>query len=139
MTYEEFLQKLKEIGVRWTEPEINRYNYHRGKSAKEFGPAQIESRWCSGEQGGGSCWDVGESHHYSMDGEPEPEFTELDDTLAEFCPNISFIQYKQLCSKLINRGSETENEYYGNYTTYGVKTIKCRELFEYLVQKELIQ
>lgn len=140
MIYEKFLQKLKEIGVYVRQPVINQRERYGNKGWKaEYGPEQIQSKWRSGGQGGGSCWDEGPSRHYPIDGDLEPEFTELDDTLAEFCPQISFIQYKQLCSKLIKQGSETENEYYGNYTIYSTKTIKCRELFDYLVEKGLIQ
>jgi hypothetical protein len=140
MTYEEFLEKLIEIGVYWEEPLLNKSRWYRDRDKKEErGPAQIQSKWCTGGIGGGSCWDDGtRDNHYAMNGESEPEFTDLDNILAEFCPKITFLEYKQLCGKLVVQDSESEYEYYGNSTTYGTKTVKCRELFEYLVQKELI-
>lgn len=138
MTYEQFLGKLISINVHYEEPTLDKYNYHRKNSRGERGPAQIQVQWRTGGQSGGSCWDVGEHHHYPIEGDPEPEFEDLEKILDNFCPNMGRNDYKQLCGKLIERSTECEGEYYGNYTNYGIKTVKCRELFEYLVQKELI-
>lgn len=146
MTYEQFLEKLIEIGVYWEEPVEPEYGYSRcslhDRNGKEFPrlPAQIQVKWRTGGVGGGSCWDTsGEDHHYFLDSDTEPEFNELEKILDEFCPNIGRIDYRQLYGKLIERDTESEYEYYGNSTSYATKTVKCRELFEYLVQKELIR
>lgn len=141
MTYEQFLEKLTEINVYYEKPVTNRHGrYYKPKDWKpERGPEQIQSQWRTGGQGGGSCWETSETiRHYPIDGDPEPEFEDLEKILDNFCPNMGRPDYKQLCSKLIERSTECEGEYYGNYTNYGIKTVKCRELFEYLVQKGLI-
>lgn len=87
-------------------------------------------KWMTGGMGGGSCWDDGSqpTHHYSIDGEPEPDFDDLDTLLLKLCPDITFLQYKKLINGLVKQSSYTEDEYYGNSTTYGVKTISLSEL-----------
>lgn len=97
--------------------------------------------WCSGGTTGGSCWDDGtKDNHYSMRGEDEPEFLDLDAILTVVCPNLTFLQYKKLVAgDLITRGSYSQGEYYGNSTDYTYKAIKLRDLLNKLVEMELFQ
>ena len=95
--------------------------------------------WCTGGISGGSCWDTGEGAdpHYAMDGEKEPEFDDLDTALLAIAPNISFLQYKKITT-VINQDSYTEPEYYGNCTYYAYKCVLLRNLFNKLVELELL-
>lgn len=95
--------------------------------------------WRSGGIGGGSCWDEGESRHYPIIGDPEPEFEDLDLLLEAICPDVSFLNYKKLMKEsLMETGSETEYEYYGNSTTYSYKQIELKKLYDALVKVGII-
>ena len=54
------------------------------------------------------CW----GNKGSVSGEPETEFVELDAILEKACPNISFLQYKNICNKIINSDTRSEGDYY---------------------------
>jgi len=96
----------------------------------------LYNKWCSGGVSGGSCW--GNDGHYAVEGESEPEFTDLDNILNEICPNITYLQYKKLISKVIKEDSYTENEYYGNSSTYSYKTVLLKDLYEALKELDLL-
>lgn len=95
--------------------------------------------WASGGLSGGSCWDEGEPRHYARDPSPEEELDDLDDILAVICPNLTFLQYKRLSSKVVKHDSRTENEYYGNSTIYSYKHVKLQDLYGTLIEMKLIE
>lgn len=93
----------------------------------------IKVEWRVGGQGGGSCWDDGETdRHYPLDADPEEELTELDKILEIFAPNLTFLQYKKLTREVVTRGSRTQNDYYGNYTSYASKSVNLEVLYRFI-------
>ena len=98
---------------------------------------ELENKWQTGGQSGGSCWDDGDTTHYAESGEPEPEFESLDNILLEVAPQLSFLHYKKL-SQVIKVDDNRENDYYGNYTDYAIKTITIDDLWDFLVQYDLV-
>jgi hypothetical protein len=97
----------------------------------------LYNEWCSGGISGGNCW--GDDNHYAVEGESEPEFTDLDNILNEICPNITYLQYKKLISKVIKEeDSYTQIEYYGNSTIYSYKTILLKDLYDALKELNIL-
>lgn len=145
MTLEEFLEKLRGLDVTVYERVDDKKKtysnpYYRIKNRKKdsfTGEDFLFNEWRTGGVSGGSCWDEGESRHYPVSGEPEPDFTDLDAVLEALCPNIPYLQYKKLLP-LIKSDERTEYEYYGNSTTYGFKVLKLSDLYNELVKLKLI-
>lgn len=96
----------------------------------------IQTSWVVGGRTGGS-WRGGK--HYRREAEPEPEFEELDAILEKSCPGITFLQYKRLCSVLIEKDSSHDNDYYGNCADYAIKKFDLRRLYEHLRDNGLLQ
>lgn len=96
----------------------------------------ISVDWPIGGAEGGNCWG-GVAERYTND-EPPAELQVLDKILEAVCPNITFLQYKNLCSEVVNEGWFTRNEYYGNYTEYGVKYCLFSELYAKLKEKGIL-
>jgi hypothetical protein len=96
-------------------------------------------RWCTGGISGGSCWENGSDPdpHYAITGDKEPEFEDFDKILLAICPNIGYLQYKNVAT-IIKDGDYNENEYYGNSTNYAYKCVLLRDLFNKLVELKLI-
>jgi hypothetical protein len=94
--------------------------------------------WVSGGISGGSCWDDSSENHYAIDPSPEKELNDLDAILTTICPNLTFLQYKRLAGKVIKQDSRTENEYYGNSTVYSYKYVKLKDLYDALIEIELM-
>ena len=143
-----FLEKLSACGIPFYKMGKDKYRpylaeRHIPKGRKETLAFDdyLYSQWNSGGVTGGSCWDEGGTDpHYPVEGEPEPEFTDIDEALTALCPNLSFLQYKKLmASGIVEIGSYSENEYYGNYTTYTYKSIKLRKLFDKLFDMGLLK
>jgi len=134
MTYENFIEFLeKELKIYPQEERKEDYYsaYYRERVIDKIRRRLVlEEKWLSGGQTGGNCW--GDVADHGVNAEAEPELTDLDDVLAKFAPDISYIGYKRLSNKLINTGSFTQNEYYGNYYEYSTKFVYLDELYEYL-------
>jgi hypothetical protein len=97
-------------------------------------PVQIKEpvvymRYETGGTSGGSCWSDSNPVPYSKTN--VPEFEVLDLVVQELCPNISYLQYKQI-NKLKKNNEDTEYEYYGNSTDWKVEYIILSELEELL-------
>jgi hypothetical protein len=139
MLYEEFLGRLAEANINYEMPILNERQRYREKDWKpKYGPEQLRLVWSTGGVSGGSCSDSSNPTPYSND-EPEPEFESFNDALTAVCPKLTFIDYgKLLKSGLIETDSYTDYEYYGNCTSYSVKWVELKKLFNYLVQKKLI-
>lgn len=136
MKYEQFKKKYKGENIY---SDFSYSSWSSSRNATVISECGHVLKWRIGGVGGGSCWDTGDTDpHYAISGEPEPEFHLLDEILEEACPQISFIQYKRICSQVIKTNEYTENEYYGNYTDYAVKWFDLRELYDALVERDLL-
>jgi hypothetical protein len=152
MTYERFCEELKSLGLDVPAPQKapkrspfsdTYYGYmsvqlvypERKWGEKTDDTNQIPAlvlRWTTGGTSGGSCWDDGEhDNHYSREGEPQPDWDDLHKILEHLTPLLPFLQYKKLM-KLVRKDSYTENEYYGNSTTYAVHLMEIKPLYEFL-------
>lgn len=87
---------------------------------------------------GGSWSSDGESNHYITPGEPEPEFTSLDIILLDICPELSYLQYKSIARDVIKSDTYTEGEYYNNSTSYGIKKVILKDLYDKLQELSII-
>jgi len=128
-----FEQAIKEVGCyNKVEKEYSRYNgWKYNKNIKNLDECYLYIEWISGGLSGGSCWDTGEEdNHYSISAESEPEFKSLDNLLIKICPNITFLQYKNLMSKVLEISERSEYEYYGNYTDYTIKIVNLGKLYK---------
>lgn len=81
------------------------------------------------------CWGNGGS----VSGEPESEFKTLDLIFEKVCPNISFIQYKNICNKIVVSDTRSEGDYYGGSVTYGYKYFNVKDLYRELVERGLYE
>lgn len=62
---------------------------------------------------------------------PKNKMKVLDIVLMKLCPNISYLQYRQI-EQLINYNECLEPEYYGNSTIWKIEFIKLFDLYELL-------
>lgn len=130
MTFKDFLEKINDIAS---------YNYKKKKTGgyNNIPHNSISITWSLGGQSGGSCWSSGDTH-YTIPGETEPEFNQLDEILDIVCPTITFLKYKQLNRECVKVVEHTSSDYYGNYTNYASKYITLDDLYSYLKKEKLI-
>jgi hypothetical protein len=138
MNINQFIEEAYEVGEiyclndpknRWDD----KFYSYCGNKKIDLDKNYLYIYWRTGGESGGSCWDDGtEDNHYAVSADPEPEFESLDKLLIKLCPNISYLQYKRIIGSVIKTGEYTQNEYYGNYTTYSYKVILLRDLFNIL-------
>jgi hypothetical protein len=143
MTPDEFIAKTIESGASYYRKTKNKrlYEYWAYQNPKNNPPTLddcLYQDWRSGGQTGGSCWDEGSHIHHPITGEPEPDFHDLDTVLEALCPKLTFLQYKKLMSAIIKNDDRTEDEYYGNYTVYSIKTVRLGDLYDKLKEMSLI-
>lgn len=146
MTEQEFLDKVSEsgIGVYVKAKDRNDRPVVSYKDKRKSGLAMtdyLRVSWMSGGVGGGSCWNDGSGPdpHYAIEGDPEPDFEDLENVLVAVCPNIGFLAFKKVMREAnIETGSETEYEYYGNSTTYSYKQVQLGNLYKALKGSGLI-
>lgn len=96
----------------------------------------IQVDWITGGMTGGSCWG---GDLYPVDPDPPEELVDLDKILTLVCPNISFLQYKALCSELVKTESYTNSEYYGNYYNKVQKILFIDDLYSYLTKHKMLE
>jgi hypothetical protein len=89
-----------------------------------------EVSWVSGGMCGGNCW--GDNADSEVSAEAEPELTKLDELLELVAPRMTIKQYKKLLADVVQRDDRSDYEYYGNYTTYGVKRVQFDTLYQAL-------
>ena len=136
-SFEEFYALVKKLGLDICFPRSAwRFSSNTKETPKTPENAILELSWRTGGVTGGSCY--GSVADIPVTGEPEPEFVEFDKLLESICPDITFLQYKRICSECIKTDSRTENEYYGNSNIYGVKTVNLRELYDVLCSKNIL-
>lgn len=134
MTFEEFLAE-QPVGY---DPQYRARveGYHPPKK-KIGGKPAIVIRWETGGVRGGNCWG-GEHETYYSD-EKEPDFEDLEKILEWRCPNLTFLQYKRICKKVIKQDQYTVNDYYGNHTDYSENYVYLEDLYNTLKEMELIK
>ena len=89
-----------------------------------------EVTWVSGGMCGGNCW--GDDADTEVSAEPEPDLLKLDELLESVAPQMTIKQYKQLRGQVVEVDTKSDHEYYGNYTTYGVKRVNFHTLYKVL-------
>jgi hypothetical protein len=98
---------------------------------------KLSIEWVTGGVSGGNCY--GREADQPVEGEAQPEFTDLDKIFETLCPSISFIQYKRVVQECVKDGTKSGGgDYYGNYYNYATKTVDLDELYAELVIKKLI-
>lgn len=139
MTLQEFLKYVEETGV----PVYSRGTSKIGRSVvHHFRPLQetdfLQIKWVIGGRSGGSCWSEGPQTYYAKTGEIEPDFKELDRVLLKFEDKLSFLRYKMLVADVVEVGSDSDGDYYGNSTEYATKTVELGKLYSKLVEHEIL-
>lgn len=145
MTIDQFIDKLKTLEISLYKnaerrPNGCRYDddFKHQKENQYNKNSVLKENWSTGGIGGGSCWDEGESEHYATPGNDEPDFSDLDTILLHCCekpPN--FMEYKEIL-KIKEEFDYSQNEYYGNSTSYRVKFITVKKLYEKLNEMGLL-
>ncbi len=92
-------------------------------------------KWEVGGTTGGSCW--GGTPEPYVSSSPEPPWTHLDDILEHFCPNITFLQFRQL-ERHVELTDDGYTDFYGNSTKYAMKVLPLESLYEFLNEKGLL-
>jgi hypothetical protein len=136
MKYENFLNKCKELGSSF-EGDGNFEESYRASwryDSKKVNEPRLYVEWSTGGISGGSCWESSDPQPYTSNSQPK-ELAILDAILEEICPNISFLQYKNLTSTLVKCDTRSECEYYGNQTDYATKSVDVKDLYDYLSNK----
>ena len=91
---------------------------------------------------GGSCWESSDPEPYTrQEGYEEAKrcFEEkFDEILMDLCPNISFLQYKNIYNKCVKSTTTTSYEYYGNSTVYYILYCTVKNLYDILMDMNLI-
>lgn len=98
---------------------------------------KFEIEWCIGGLEGGSCWSEGDQIYSAVTGEAEPEFSDLDSTLLEVAPNMSFLMYKKLMS-MVTATTQSDGDFYGNSRNYAVKSITVDKVWDFLQEYDLV-
>lgn len=133
MTYKDFLKDLESKGVRIPKEDEGRYATRYASGPTIFrGKLCLINSWCVGGMRGGSCW--GDKPSSYSTGEPEPEWSSLDQILELYAPGITFLQYKRLMASVENTEDE-EGDYYGNSSVYSMRILPLETLYEFLSEK----
>ena len=104
-------------------------NYYETENVKE--DILHSDMWLIGGATGGNCWGDEATPISIYDLEDEKEFTQLDNFLEIYYPEISFLDYKKIMKK-VNLKEKSYSEYYGNYRQYKYKAIKKEDLIDVL-------
>ena len=67
-----------------------------------------------------------------------PDFVEFDELIEQVCPNISFIQYKNVYRKCVVQKTRTDYDYYGGYEEKAWWECDMKSLYKILLEKGLI-
>jgi len=134
MTFEEFIEKIQTLNDVCIDDYVPCHFYNIIDSSRY----PISVYWSTGGQTGGSCWDEGPHEYHSYSGDPEPEFKALDIILEELCPNIKFLQYKNIYNQVVKTTTVEDGDHYGNMSNYGIKYCYLEELYNKLCEKNLL-
>jgi hypothetical protein len=139
MTKEEFLEKIVNLDISFSSMREKENSYSRTlfdflNHEKVTMNDYITKEWYTGGEGGHSCW--GHDPRFN-EGEKEPEFTSLETIMEEVCPGITFLKYKKVAS-LVKEAPYGDTDYYGNTSHHMVHYIKLEDLYNKLVELDLI-
>lgn len=100
--------------------------------------ANEETNMVSEEWSGGgewcNCW--GESGPIEEDS--TPEFTMFDELITKICPNITYLQYKQIYNTCVYIRDDDEFGYYGGYELKHRYVCRLKKLYDTLKEMKLI-
>lgn len=88
----------------------------------------IYRRYNTGGENGGSCWGA-EPKAYTAD-PPEP-WIAIDHVLEVIKPDCTFLQFRKI-EQAVNRLSDSNWEYYGNYDNFNIEYIEMSKVYEIL-------
>lgn len=70
--------------------------------------------------------------------EQTPDFVEFDELIEQVCPNISFIQYKNVYRKCVVQKTRTDYDYYSGSEERAWFECNLKDLYKILLEKGLI-
>ena len=111
---------------------LDEFQYILNEYANE-GTKMVSETWSGGGEWG-NCW--GDSG--IIEEEPAPEFTQFDDLLNKICPNITYIQYKQVYATCVYIDEDEEYGYYGGYEKKYNYVCNLNKLYDCLKEMNLI-
>lgn len=77
-------------------------------------------------------------HTVELMKEETPDFVEFDELIEQVCPNISFIQYKNIYRKCVVQKTRTDCDYYGGSEEKAWFECDMKNLYKILLEKGLI-
>ena len=93
------------------------------------------SSWCLGGSWG-DCW----GGHGTVSAEAQPVgFEQFDSLLQEICPQITFLQYKNIYNKCVSTETSSQGDYYGGSTEHANFVCNVSILYNELVGLGLIE
>lgn len=84
--------------------------------------------WCN-------CW----GNSGNIEADTDLEFIEFDNLLTKICPNITFLQYKQIYKSCVDKTSYYERDYYGGSELRYQYTCNLNTLYNKLIEMKLIE
>lgn len=141
MTYTDFIAILNRAPFNYNLalPESEEFwpqTYADGSNVGVYQPYPISEpkfalflKWSVGGVRGRSCWGGTPEAYVSTD--PEPAWTHLEDILEQFCPKITYLQFRRL-ERLVTIADDGYMDYYGNSTDYCVKILLLEDLWNFI-------
>lgn len=141
ITLPEFLNLVKDIERPSEMGEQVAEDYYSNEKDTNFEDIYLNFIWMVHETGGvsgGSCWDSSDPQEY-INNEEMPEFVAFDAVLTKLVPNLPYLHYKVICSQFVKELDYVDNEYYGNHTDYEIKYVSLCDLYNYLIEHNLLK
>ena len=135
-SYDEFLAELKTLGYRIPKPDEYSSFECGGLMTVGKKPAFVNS-WHVGGIRGCGYWGTSDKEAYTT-GDPEPEWDDLVKVLEHFCPNITYLRYRSIMTK-VHSDSYSRNDYYGNESNDSYRYIFLEDLFKHLRDHDLFE
>lgn len=137
MTYEYFLDELKNKKIQFSRKSTRSYNLFENVSDDALNEDScISCRWVTGGLTGGSCWGT---ERYPRQADEEPEFESLNEVLSIVCPNITYLQAQKVLSLIEKASYTSDGDYYGNSIEYSIKYINLKNLYDKLFEIGLLR
>lgn len=111
---------------------LDEFQYILNEYANEYNKMVSETwsgggEWCN-------CW--GDSG--IIEEESAPEFTQFDELIQIICPNITYVQYKQVYGKCVDINEEDEFGYYGGYEKKYKYVCDLKKMYDCLKEMNVI-
>lgn len=145
MNYEDFVELCQEAQDECKYSGFAGQYWEPGEKFDSYSYAKIQKKdvfwftYVSGGSDGGNCWE-GVSTRFDKS-RPNIEFANvLIKVLETYKPDISLIQYKLLESAFKDRieySTDSEFEYYGNFTDYNIEYISFEAVYAILKDHDL--